>query len=92
VWQVVKRENIGIIEVMGLAILPARLMNEMGQFDQLPEYQKWLTAVPQVEPLDQLGYTFSQILKDCGVFKPDQESQAAFEAFVTGSLTGSESE
>lgn len=82
-WQAVKRENIGIIEAIGLAILPKRLVEEMKQFDQLPKYSDWLKVVPQdISPLDQLGYTFSHILKDCGVFKDDETSQAAFEQFL----------
>ena len=86
IWQVVKRENIGIIEVLGLAILPGRLAEEMQRFDQLPEYQDWLAAVPGGEPLDQLGYTFGEILKDCAVFGRDEAGRAALEDFIRRSL------
>ena len=30
----IKKENIGLIEVMGLAVLPARLKNEMADLEQ----------------------------------------------------------
>ena len=82
IWQVVKRENIGIIEVMGLAILPARLQEEMKCFDDLEQYRDWIKVVPKAEPLDQLGYSFAEMLKDCGVFKTDEPSQMAFEEFI----------
>lgn len=43
--QHIKRENIGLIEVMGLAVLPARLANE------LTEVKKYLLGQPnQIEP------------------------------------------
>lgn len=82
IWQVVKRENIGIIEAIGLAILPARLVTEMAHFEELEQYRDWLRVVPEAEPLERLGYTFSEILKDCGVFKQDEASQQAFEDFL----------
>ena len=83
IWQVVKRENIGIIETLGLAILPKRLVDEMNRFDELPAYRQWCLAVPSnLPPLDQLGYTFSRILVDCGVFKDDSTSQRAFDDFL----------
>ncbi|MDD5799530.1 MAG: UDP-glucose--hexose-1-phosphate uridylyltransferase [Coriobacteriales bacterium] len=34
-WHHIKRENIGLIEVMGLAILPPRLVGELGRVEQL---------------------------------------------------------
>lgn len=33
-WHHIKKENIGLIEVMGLAILPPRLVNELGAVEQ----------------------------------------------------------
>ncbi|WP_459524278.1 UDP-glucose--hexose-1-phosphate uridylyltransferase [Leuconostoc lactis] len=52
--QHIKQENIGLIEVMGLAILPRRLKNELavvkayllGQVDQVaPKHQAWAEAL-----------------------------------------------
>ena len=34
-WHHIKRENIGLIEVMGLAILPPRLVGELGRVEEL---------------------------------------------------------
>lgn len=34
-WHHIKRENIGLIEVMGLAILPPRLVRELGRVEEL---------------------------------------------------------
>lgn len=34
-WHHIKRENIGLIEVMGLAILPPRLVSELGRVEEL---------------------------------------------------------
>ena len=34
-WHHIKKENIGLIEVMGLAILPPRLVDELGRVEEL---------------------------------------------------------
>ena len=62
----VKKENIGLIEVMGLAVLPARLKNEMAHvkkailenipFDEIPEivkHKEWFEAFKN-------DYTFTE--------------------------------
>lgn len=50
----IKRENIGLIEVMGLAVLPARLLSELEQVEQFivgtadstaPSHQEWATEL-----------------------------------------------
>ncbi|WP_214770438.1 UDP-glucose--hexose-1-phosphate uridylyltransferase [Exiguobacterium sp. s133] len=52
----IKRENIGLIEVMGLAVLPARLLEELKQVEQfivgettdvLPVHRTWAEALKQ---------------------------------------------
>ena len=45
-WHNIKKENIGLIEVMGLAVLPARLKDEM---DVLAEYLVGLKSVKDIE-------------------------------------------
>lgn len=67
----IKKENIGLIEVMGLAILPGRLQKELGD----------LTGNVQNE----IGQVFTQGLVHCGVFKLDQKGQAALERFMSAS-------
>ena len=60
-WHV-KKENIGLIEVMGLAILPPRLEGEMdaGRLSQ-----------------EEIGRVFGTVLEDAGVFKWDEDGRAA---------------
>jgi UDPglucose--hexose-1-phosphate uridylyltransferase len=65
-WHV-KKENIGLIEVMGLAILPPRLEAELdaGRLTR-----------------DEIGRIFSGVLEDAGVFKWDDAGRAAMAAFI----------
>jgi UDPglucose--hexose-1-phosphate uridylyltransferase len=65
-WHV-KKENIGLIEVMGLAILPPRLEAEMdaGRLSR-----------------EEIGRVFGTVLEDAGVFKWDKAGRAAQARFV----------
>ena len=65
-WHV-KKENIGLIEVMGLAILPPRLEGELEAGS--------LTK-------DEIGRVFGAVLEDAGVFKWDEAGRAAQRRFV----------
>ena len=65
-WHV-KKENIGLIEVMGLAILPPRLEAELDAGT--------LTR-------DEIGRVFGGVLEDAGVFKWDDEGRAALDRFL----------
>ncbi len=56
----IKKENIGLIEVMGLAVLPARLVNEL---ELLKACLKGTGSIEQYEVLDQHRHWFLQ-LKD----------------------------
>jgi len=66
-WHHVKKENIGLIEVMGLAVLPGRLKEEIaaGRLSQ-----------------EEIGRVFAHVLWDCGVFKDDEAGRGRFAAFV----------
>ncbi|MFV0381505.1 MAG: UDP-glucose--hexose-1-phosphate uridylyltransferase [Breznakia sp.] len=44
-WHMIKKENIGLIEVMGLAILPSRLLKELEVLKQL-----WLNDIAELQP------------------------------------------
>ena len=66
-WHV-KRENIGLIEVMGLAILPPRLEAELEAGTLTRE---------------EIGRVFAGVLEDAGVFKWDEEGRAALRRFVS---------
>ncbi|MBP3884492.1 MAG: UDP-glucose--hexose-1-phosphate uridylyltransferase [Atopobiaceae bacterium] len=65
-WHV-KKENIGLIEVMGLAILPPRLEAELDAGT--------LTR-------DQIGQVFAGVLEDAGVYKWDEAGRAALGRFL----------
>ena len=65
-WHV-KKENIGLIEVMGLAILPPRLEAELDAGT--------LTR-------DEIGRVFGGVLEDAGVFKWDDAGRAALHRFL----------
>ena len=66
-WHV-KKENIGIIEVMGMAILPPRLLEPLGTGALTPE---------------RIGNVFAGVLEDAGVFKWDEDGEAAFRRFLS---------
>ena len=65
-WHV-KKENIGLIEVMGMAILPPRLLVELDAGT--------LTR-------DEIGRVFAGVLEDAGVFKWDDKGRAALDRFL----------
>ena len=63
----VKRENIGLIEVMGLAILPPRVRQVMEDRNL---------------SRDDVGALFARVLEDVGVFKWDDQGREALQRFV----------
>lgn len=79
----VKQENIGLIEAMGLAVLPARLKRELEEIancehlsPELTKHQILFEAIQGIEPSRRLeklyelvGMIFVEGLEDCGVFK-----------------------
>lgn len=99
--QHIKKENIGLIEVMGRAILPARLKVELKEVEKyllkqpnkMAEYHKvWADQLQSkydftsdnVEKIvdQETGKVFGRILEDAGVFKWNQQGQAAFDKFI----------
>jgi UDPglucose--hexose-1-phosphate uridylyltransferase len=65
-WHV-KKENIGLIEVMGLAILPPRLEEKIESGELTRE---------------EIGRVFAGVLEDAGVFKWDEAGRAALGRFI----------
>lgn len=63
----VKKENIGLIEVMGLAILPPRVRGVMEERGM---------------SRDDVGRVFARVLEDAGVFKWDDAGRAALRRFT----------
>lgn len=64
----VKKENIGLIEAMGLAILPPRLVTELAPIDDAKK--------------DEIGKVFGKILETCGVFKNTDKGNAGMRKFM----------
>ena len=94
----IKRENIGLIEVMGLAVLPARLKQELADLEDLPldgELEKHADWVNEMKTRCkfaketitavlkmEVGKVFAQCLEDAGVYKCTAEGRAAFLRFI----------
>ena len=64
----IKKENIGLIEAMGLAILPPRLLTELGELNE--------------ELKDSIGQIFGQILDNCAVFKNTEKGNKGVKKFL----------
>lgn len=85
----VKKENIGLIEVMGLAVLPERLLQvkaclleviqnnaslpqELEAFEDMLNMAR-MSDVPATTIDEQIAIVFMDVLKDCAVFKQEQD-------------------
>lgn len=103
----IKKENIGLIEVMGLAVLPARLKGEMERLadailsgvdirkdEELSKHADWAEEfLPRYQEVNrdniaeilhkEIGNVFMEVLEDAGVYKRDEEGQAAFDRFLS---------
>lgn len=99
--QHIKKENIGLIEVMGLAVLPPRLATELVEVEkylleeenQIADYHvEWADSLKtkhaftkdnvQAIVYNEVGLVFARVLEDAGVFKRNEEGQAAFQRFL----------
>ena len=102
----IKKENIGLIEVMGLAVLPSRLDGEMADLEKailsgadirsdevLSKHADWVEEfLPRYENVNadniheivqkEIGQVFMEVLEDAGVYKRNEEGQAAFDRFI----------
>lgn len=99
--QHIKKENIGLIEVMGLAVLPPRLATELVEVEkylldeenQIADYHvEWADTLKSTHTFpkenakeilyNEVGLVFARVLEDAGVFKRNEEGQAAFQRFL----------
>ncbi|MBR6186948.1 MAG: UDP-glucose--hexose-1-phosphate uridylyltransferase [Clostridia bacterium] len=100
----IKKENIGLIEVMGLFILPGRLKTELSELEpylmgtgEIPKgssHTAWAQeiarkrgrAMTQAQAEEALHAAVAeacyQVLCDAGVYKQDEEGQAALKRFL----------
>ena len=67
----IKKENIGLIEVMGLAVLPARLKDELGELARRLGSGEELTS----SPLTEKHAPWAEELKKKYVFTPDNAEE-----------------
>ena len=89
----IKKENIGLIEVMGLAVLPARLSKELPLI-KLSMHNEWVTTLKETyhdEDIDtfinnEVARKFMMVIEDAGVFKQTSEGQKHFDEFFKGVL------
>lgn len=95
--QHIKKENIGLIEVMGLAILPPRLKDELievkkylaGRPHEIASiHQPWADTITVTDEDYQgtvekaVGQVFQRVLEDAGVYKMTEQGLSAFKRFV----------
>lgn len=92
----IKKENIGLIEVMGLAILPSRLKTELQEVkkfllnephDMAAYHEEWAKSIVVEDDVEKaiekaVGEVFKGVLEDAGVFKGNEKGQQAFNRFV----------
>jgi UDPglucose--hexose-1-phosphate uridylyltransferase len=98
----IKKENIGLIEVMGLAVLPERLKHELQQIEAfllgeeaevpahhhewvqhlLSKYQSFEKEAADGILKKEVGFKFSRVLEDAGVFKRTNEGNNHFNHFI----------
>ena len=92
----IKKENIGLIEVMGLAVLPSRLKTELQGIQTAilsgKKHAAWIEqlkgknafSVENIAPIlrIEVGRVFSQVLEHAGVFKRTKEGAEAFKRFI----------
>ena len=78
----IKKENIGLIEVMGLAVLPSRLKHSEWVAEFLPSYPEINRENIDEILRQEIGKVFVQVLEDAGVYKCTPEGREAFLKFV----------
>ncbi|MCQ2421300.1 MAG: UDP-glucose--hexose-1-phosphate uridylyltransferase [Clostridia bacterium] len=82
----IKKENIGLIEVMGLAVLPARLNKELADLKTAILNGSDIRADETIRTekifKKEVGPVFAAVLEDAGVYKRTAEGKAAFLRFV----------
>ncbi len=109
----IKKENIGLIEVLGLAILPGRLDQELKQISsllcgdvedreriqkdfpvQMEVHGEWIERLKKEHPhvltpsdaerviQTSVAEIFIEVLKDCGVFKENDQGSEGWNRFL----------
>jgi UDPglucose--hexose-1-phosphate uridylyltransferase len=68
-YHYIKKENIGLIEAMGLAVLPPRLTTQFGELTD--------------EVKNDIGQVFGKILENCAVFKNTEVGNKGILDFVS---------
>jgi len=94
----IKKENIGLIEVMGLAVLPSRLKQELTDLENaiktgknlnddetLSKHAQWINSLADKNPdlQKEVGIVFNHVLEDAGVYKRNKDGHQAFLKFIS---------
>lgn len=91
----IKKENIGLIEAMGLAILPPRLFNELNKMEMLllgnnnlrndqdlVKHKDWITYLEQNKPQDKIKFYLYQ--ETAKIFEKVLEDAGVFKNDIKG--------
>lgn len=93
----IKKENIGLIEVMGLAVLPSRLEKELSDLkyaittgtdlyknQTLSKHADWINSLNKkdIDLQKEVGIIFCKVLEDAGVYKRTQKGKQSFMKFI----------
>lgn len=85
--QAIKQENIGIIEAIGIAILPGRLEEQLKDVENQNDekwslWKEWISSKTDIKSKnfvqDALLITFNAIIEEVGVFNKDQTIKEEF--------------
>ena len=93
----IKKENIGLIEVMGLAVLGEYLVEgkDVESNELIAKHADWVQEfLPKYNEInrdnvdeilqEEVGLVFEKVLEDAGVFKCTPEGREFFDKFLTG--------
>ncbi len=91
----IKRENLGLIEVMGLSVLPGRLVQELEDVKKFVRgsdldvglHTEWASTLKNVNELDEylkqeVTNKFVACLENAGVFKNDSSGEIYYNKFL----------
>jgi len=80
----IKKENIGLIEVMGLFILPGRLVNELGALEKYLTGESDISVAPEADsPLEKHYAWIQEIAAKVGTQLSAEEAQKLMRAELT---------
>lgn len=93
----IKKENLGLIEALGLAVLPGRLKDELKaathylmtgiETSLIQKHLPWLNSLNKDSHLhDEVGKRFKRMLEDAAVFKQNDKGFVHFKQFLINTI------